>query len=652
MPMDKVLTTCGFCSCGCALYVESRDNRIAALWPSVNHPVSGGRLCFKGWNGTPDLLTAQRLRTPLIRRGENLEPASWEEAISLTVSNLKRISGENGPQTIGVIGSAKTTNEECYSLVKLARSVIGTPNVDGTGRLYDASAVLPLLETVGTAAGQIELNSIANAGSMLIVGANVMEQLPHLGSRIEDAALNGCKVVTADPRVSRLKPHTAIYLQPIPGTDLIWLRALLKTILGQQLFAADTAQMPGFEELRASLADADTAAIKQQCGLEMGQIEEVARTLAENPPVVVMFGLGVMQQPESSQTVRALADVAMLMGGSLIPLRGQNNAQGAWDMGLARDLLPGYALLEEPEARKKWQSAWDFELPDKAGMSTLDMLTACGSNVLRAMLVFGENLAVSAPAAANAADALKKLEFLAVADLYLTETAQMANVVFPACSYLEKDGTFTNIERRVQRVRRVVEPVGQSKSDLEIVADLADALGRKIEREPAKVMAEIAANVPQYANVRYEELDESWAEPWPTNGVDPRLATVSAQAVEKDDEYPFRLIASRINFHQESGTMSARFSMLTREYPETFAEMNEADADRLGVRPGRMIRISSKVGSLTRRLTLSDDVPVGCVHVPHYFGGDSPNALASLECDPTSGAPAFKGCAVKIEAVK
>lgn len=635
--MSDVLTTCGFCSCGCGLYVEMKKGRIAALCPSTNHPVSTGRLCIKGWNGISAVTNPERLTKPLIRKGDSLEPASWDEAIKFTADALKRVSSSTGPQSIGIIGSAKTTNEECYSLVKFARGVIGTPNIDGACRFYDASIVPALLETTGAPASQLDINSIAHAGSILIVGANVMEQLAHIGSRIEDAADNGCRVVAVDPRTSRLAPHTALFLHPNPGTDLLWARALVKTIIDRKLYADHVPEMTGFEELRNSLEDVSLSQMEAACGILGSALTEAAELLAKNPPLVVMFGLGVLQQTGSTQIVKALVDIALLLGGSVMPLRGQNNAQGASDMGLTHDLLPGYQPLSDT----------------KAGMSAVDMIRACGSGDLKALMVFGENVALSAPNITKTLAALDKVEFLAVSDLYLTETAQLADVVFPACSFLEKEGTFTNIERRVQRVRKALDPVGESKSDLEIIAALASALGKEITNDPAKVMAEIEVAVPLYKDITYKKLEESWGVQWPLDGAAAKLAPIAGSEPEKkDEEYSYQLITSRINFHQQTGTMSARSAILAREYPDTFAELSEGDAEKLGIRPGRPVSISSKSGSLTRILLLNNSLPAGCVHVPYFFGNDSPNMLTSYDCDPVSGVPVYKAYAVKIEAVK
>jgi len=651
-------TTCGFCSCGCALYVEPKYGGIGGLCPSTTHPVSTGRLCIKGWNATPSLIRADRLRTPLVRKSGALEPASWEEAFAATAEAVKRITSESGPRAIGVIGSAKTTNEECYSLVKFARGVLGTPNVDGSCRFYDASLVPGLLETTGVPAAQIDINSLADAGSMLIVGANVMEQLAHIGSRIQDAVEKGCKVVAADPRKSRLAPQTALFLHPRPGTDLYWIRALLKTILDRKLYVESAPETAGFEELRASLDDVVMDLLPKLAGVEPNAIVEAATTLAQNPPAVVMFGLGVLQQAESTQIVKALADVAVLLGGSVMPLRGQNNAQGASDMGLAPDYLPGYAPLSDADQRRKWAALWGREIDAEPGLNAVDMV----QGKVKALLIFGENAALSAPNTEATLAALERIEFLAVSDLYLTETARLANVVFPACSFLEKDGTFTNIERRVQRVRKMCDPVGQSKSDLDIIVGLASALGAgaggnadqeaKLSQDPARVMAEIAANVPQYAGVSYEALDEAWGESWPVNGAKPRLAPIGAAAARDDADYPMRLVAARINFHTQTGTMASHSTVLTREYPESVVELNEADAEKLKLRPGSAVKVSSRFGSMTRQVALSDAVPEGCVHVPHFFAGDSANMLASYECDPASGVPVYKGLAVRVEAVK
>lgn len=603
--------------------MEPTKGRIGALCPSANHPVSTGRLCIKGWNATPALVNEQRLRTPLLRRQDRLEPASWEEAIAATVSALR----ETEPSKIGVIGSAKITNEECYQLAKLARDVIGTPNVDSTCRFYDASLIPALLDTTGVPGSQITLDAIAPAGSVLIVGANVMEQLAHIGSRIQDAVENGCKVVAVDPRTSRLAPQATIFLHPKPGTDLAWLRVMAKTIIDRQLYAEGVPEMPGFEELRTSLEDVDAGRLESECGLTAEAVTEAVQVLAANPPLIVMFGLGVMQQAESTRTIKALADIALLLGGKVMPLRGQNNAQGACDMGLLPDMLPGYA----PAPAR--------------GIDAARMLRECET-----LLIFGENVALSAPDTRQTIAALEKTKFMAVADLYLTETAQLADVVFPACSFLEKDGTFTNIERRVQRVRKVLDPPGESLSDLQIIAALAGALGSNLSANPAEVMGEIAANVPAYSRVSYERLDETWGSPWPCEYATPKLAPIAAPESAVASDLPMCLIAARINFHQQTGTMAWRTPVLAREYPNCVAELNEADAAALKLRPGAMITISTPTGSLKRRLAVSDAIPRGCVHVPHFAGADSPNALVAYQPDPISGVPAYKACAVKVEA--
>ncbi|MGQ9455585.1 MAG: molybdopterin oxidoreductase family protein [Armatimonadota bacterium] len=649
--MNNLPTICGLCSCGCAVYVEPKKLGlgIKGLCPSTTHPVSTGRLCIKGWNTTPSLIRSDRLQTPLIRNGDNLQPASWEEAVSTTANAIKKIAEEYGPSAVGVIGSAKTTNEECYSIAKFARAVLGTANVDGACRFYDASLIPALTETIGTPASQVEIGALQNARSVLIVGANVMEQLAHIGSRIQDAVENGCKVVAVDPRKTRLAPQATLFLHPRPGTDLTWIRALLKIVLDKKLYADHIPQMPGFEELRTSLEDVVMGVLPQVCEIEPEAVAQVASILAENRPCVVMFGLGILQQRDSTLLVKALADIALMLGGSIMPLRGQNNAQGSCDMGLLRDYLPGYEPVQNANARTKWETVWGCRIPSEPGLSSVDMV----QGGVKALLVFGENVALSAPNTEQTISALEKLDFLAVSDLYLNETAQLADVVFPACSFLEKDGTFTNIDRRVQRVRKMVDPVGSSKTDLEIIAALASALGEEMTSDSKAVMNEIAANIPIYADVSYEKLDEDWGKPWPIPDSIPRLAPIPATDLPlEDNEYPFHLIASRINFHMQTGTMAARSNVLAREYPECNVEMNRADAEKLKLRPGSVVKISSKTGSIMRRLAVSESVPEGYVHMPHFFGGDSANMLASFDCDPASGVPFYKGIAVKVEAVQ
>ena len=651
--MQQIFTTCGFCSCGCGLYVIRNENQILGVCPSTNHPVSSGKLCIKGWNGVTNLRNSDRLTVPLVRRNGRLLETSWEEAISEVASQIEEIVEKNGQQSVGIIGSAKITNEECYALVKLARGVIGTPNVDSSCRFYDASATHALIDTIGVGASSIsDINSIRDAGAILVVGANVMEQLPHIGSRIEDAATNGCYVIAVDPRTTRLMPHVSTFIQPRPGTDLIWVSALLKTIIDRQLHVSNAVEMPGFEDLRNSLADINVQRSEELCGIESGSISALAEAVAEHSPLLIMFGLGVMQQANSTEIIKGLADIAILLNGSIMPLRGHNNAQGAWDMGLSFEFLPGHAPLSSEPARKVWEAIWNRQLPSEPGLSAVGMLKAAEGGVLKALLIFGENLLLSAPNMEATRKALERVDFLAVADLYLTETAELADVVFPACSFLEKDGTFTNIERRVQPVCKIFEPLGQSKSDLEILSSLAARLGGELSNNPDRIMAEIAMGVPQYRTRPDSWEDLPWGWQWSPgrNGVN--LHAVSVSMAEVSDKYPFRLIASRINFHQQTGTMASKNVILAREYPEPFAELCEADAEAIGAKPGGAIRISSERGSLVRTLVLNDSIPRGCVHVPHYFHGDSPNLLASYECDSISQVPVYKGLQVKVEAVK
>lgn len=651
--MSQVLTTCGLCGCGCGVYVESTGGRLAGLCPSEFHPINAGRLCIKGWNAIPSLLGQDRLITPLVRKGDSLEPASWDEALSLTASTLVRLSSEFGPQAIGVIGSSGITNEECYSLAKFARCVLRTTNLDSVSRLYDLSTVTGLLETVGVPASQADIGSVADANAILVIGCNVMEQFPLVGSRIEDAARKGSCVISVDPRDTRLDAHASMVVHLRPGTDIVWLRALLRTVLDRRLYVQTESQIAGLEELKNSLADVDIADFAAKCGVAQDSIVNVAEALSEHSSPIIMFGLGVLQQAASTELVKALANLAMLLGGRVMPLRGQANSQGAADLGLSADLLPGYGLFTDRMAREYWERVWECELPEKPGMPVPKMLEACRSGELKALLVFGDNLALSAPNTTETLASLDEVEFLLVTDMYLTETAVRADVVLPACSFLEKDGTFTNLERRIQRVRKVAPSIGQSRSDLAIIASLASLLGAKMSDDPARVMGEISALVSMYRGVTYQSLDEGWGVPWATDGQRMRLSALPPNGHSEDDpEYPFRLISSRINYPHRTGTVCTRDHVLSREYADPYAELGESDAERLGIKPGSLVRISSRSGSVVRRLMLSSSLPAGCVHVPHYFGGDSPNALASYDCDPMSGVPAYKACAVKIEAVR
>lgn len=674
--MKRTLTVCPYCGTGCMFYLVSDGGRLVGVEPSVTHPVSRGGLCVKGWNAFAFVHHPDRLTTPLIRRGGELRLASWDEALGLVVDRLREIQGRHGADSIMFASSAKATNEENYLLMKLARGVFGTNNIDHCARLCHSSTVVGLAETFGSGAMTNSIDCVDQAEVILVIGSNTTEQHPLIGSRILKAARSGARLIVADNRRIRLARHADLHLRHRNGSDVALLNGMMQVIITEGLEDREfiASRCENYEALAAAVAHWAPERAAAVTGLDPGDIVAAARLFAGAKTAMIVYSMGITQHSHGVDNVRCCAALAMLTGNlgrpgtGVNPLRGQNNVQGGCDMGALPDVFSGYQKVADPAVREKFARAWGVEgLPDKPGLPLTRAMDAAAEGGLKGMFILGENPILSDPDQGHARRALENLDFLVVQDIFLTETAELAHVVLPAACFAEKEGTFTNTERRVQRVRKAVEPPGEARADWEIICTLAERAGYGGMRypDPSAVMDEIALLTPIYGGIGYGRLDPHGLQ-WPCPDRDHpgtpilhrerftrgqgRFSPVPYRppAELPDDDYPLVLTTGRTYFHWHTGTMTRRTHLLDREERRSFIEINPADAARLGVRERDQVLVTSRRGEVRAQARVTEMVVPGVVFMPFHFAEGAANALTNNVLDPESSIPEFKVCAVQV----
>ena len=675
--MKRTLTVCPYCGTGCAFYLVSDNGRLVGVEPSTTHPVSRGGLCVKGWNAFAFVHHPDRLATPLVRRDGVLRPASWDEALDLVVNRLRAVQERHGADAVMFASSAKATNEENYLLMKLARGVFGTNNIDHCARLCHSSTVTGLAETFGSGAMTNSISCIDQAGVILVIGSNTTEQHPLIGSRILNAVRSGTRLIVADNRRIRLSRHAGLHLRHRNGSDVALLNGIMHVIIAEGMENREfiAARTENYAALAAAVADWTPERTADATGLEAGDIVAAARLFAGTERGMIVYSMGITQHSHGVDNVRCIASLAMLTGNvgrpgtGVNPLRGQNNVQGGCDMGALPDLLTGYQKVSDPLFREKFARAWGVaSLPAGAGLPLTRAMDAASVGTLRAMFIMGENPMLSDPDQGHARRVLENLELLVVQDIFMTETAQLADIVLPAACYAEKEGTFTSTERRVQRVRRAVEPPGEARADWEIICAIAERAGYGGMRYsgPAAIMDEIALLTPIYGGIAYDRLDMhglQWPCPDRSHPGTPILHTERfacnlgrfSPALHRlpaelpDDQYPLVLTTGRTCFHWHTGTMTRRTHLLDREEPRSFIEVHPDDAARLGVRDRDELLVSSRRGEVRTEARVTTMVIPGVVFMPFHFAEGAANALTNNALDPESSIPEFKVCAVRVE---
>lgn len=660
-------------------YLVSDNGRLVGVEPSTTHPASRGALCVKGWNAFAFVHHPDRLTTPLIRRNGTLQPASWDKALALLVERVRRIQEMHGADAVMFASSAKATNEENYLLMKLARAVFGTNNIDHCARLCHSSTVTGLAETFGSGAMTNSISCIDQADVIFVIGSNTTEQHPLIGARILNATRNGARLIVADNRRIRLARHAGLHLRHKNGSDVALLNGIMHVIIAEGLtdnaFIADRTE--NYPALAVSLADWTPDLAAAATGLKAEDIVAAARIFASGERAMIFYSMGITQHSHGVDNVRCIASLAMLTGNvgrpgtGVNPLRGQNNVQGGCDMGALPDLYSGYQKVSDPLTREKFAAAWGVEsLPEVPGLPLTRAMNAATDGLVRGMFIMGENPLLSDPDQSHARKALENLELLVVQDIFLTETAALADIVLPAACFAEKEGTFTNTERRVQRLKKAVEPPGEARADWEIICDIAAIAGYKGMNyaNPTEIMDEIATLTPIYGGIVYSRLDPHGVQ-WPcpdqshpgtpllhterfTRGSGHFTPTRYRPPVElPDEEYPFVLTTGRTYFHWHTGSMTRRTHLLDREEPRSFIELHPDDAARLGVRDCEEIVVSSRRGEVKTMARVTGMVIPGVVFMPFHFAEGAVNALTNNVLDPESSIPEFKVCAVRVERV-
>lgn len=672
--MPKILTTCLYCGCGCNLYLDVKDGHIVGVTPSMSHPTSLGRLCIKGYNIHEFVNDEARLTKPLVRREGKLRETGWDEALDLVAKRLSETKREHGPDAIACLASAKCTNEENYLMQKFARTVVGTNNIDHCARLCHASTVSGLAMAFGSGAMTNSIDEIRDAGVILLTGSNTSEQHPLIASRIITAVNRGAKLIIVDPRRIPLADIAHMHLLQRPGTDVAWINCLMNVIIRKGLQDAEfiSVRTENYEELRKAVKPFSPKKVEGITGISAKQLEEAAVLYAENTSSII-YSMGITQHTTGTDNVLSLANLAMLTGNvgkeatGVNPLRGHQNVQGSCDMGALYNVYPGYQKVDDPGVRKKFEEAWGVELPTAQGLTVVEMMNAAANGDLKALYVMGENPALSDPDTSHVEEALKKLDFLVVQDIFMNETAEYADVVLPAASFAEKDGTFTSTERRVQLVRKSIEPVGQSLPDWQIICELASRMGYRMRYgSPAEIMAEAASLTPIYGGILHSRL-EDWGLCWPCPTIEHpgtrylhrerftrgkgRFHAVKFREPDEltDEKYPFILTTGRILEHFHTGTITRKTSTLEREEPECYVEINPLDAKGLGIRSGSAVRVTSRRGSITPIARVTDAIKEGVVFIPFHYREEAANKLTNPALDPVAKIPEYKVCAVKLE---
>ncbi|MDP2167502.1 MAG: formate dehydrogenase subunit alpha [Thermodesulfovibrionales bacterium] len=670
--MEKFLTVCPYCGCGCGLYLHTEGGRITGVSPSRNHPVNTGSLCVKGWNSYEFIQHPDRLKYPMIRERGALRRATWKEALRKVAGELSRIKDSRGPDAIGVLSSAKCTNEENYLMMKFARAAIGTNNIDHCARLCHSSSVGGLSAAFGSGAMTNSITEIKDARVLFVIGSNTTEQHPMIGMHMLDAVDRGASLIVADPRKIPLAGFARIHLRHRCGTDVALLLSIMNVIVAEGLVDVEFVRRrtENFDAFSSLLEEYRPDTGERITGVKADDIKKAARLYASEKRSMFFYSMGITQHVTGVDNVKACADLVMLAGHiglpmtGLNPLRGQNNVQGACDMGALPDYYSGYQAVKNPASRRKFEKAWRKRLPDRPGLTLMEML----HDGVRAMFVMGENPALSDPDTTHVRERLERLDFLAVQDIFLTETSEYADVVLPAASFAEKDGTFTNTERRVQLIRKAVEPPQEARPDWQIICNLSGLMGAKMHyRGTYEIMEEIALLTPHYGGTLHHRLDEGFGLQWPCPDIShtgtPYLhrkkfarglgsftsVGYMPPAELPDGDFPFLLTTGRISFQYHTGTMTRRTHIIEREEPVCLMEINPEDAKRLGIAERQGVRVKSRRGEITVTAAITERTPEGTVFLPFHYREAAANILTNPALDPAAKIPEFKVCAVAIE---
>jgi formate dehydrogenase alpha subunit len=689
--MREVKTICPYCGVGCGLIVKTESGKLVGLTPDKDHPVSKGTLCPKGATAHEFVQHPDRLRNPLLRKNGKLIEVSWDEAYEHIVRESKRLQSAYGRDSIAVISSTRSTVEENYLAQKFARAVWGTNNVDQCQRICHSATVTGLNMVMGTGAMSNSISEFLEPGPkvLMIVGSNTAGSHPIIWSVwMKPALRNGTKLIVIDPRQTEVVKEAerigvpVLHLMIRPGAEVALFNAMAHHIIANNLhdqkFIAERCE--NFEKFCAAVCTYAPEKLEQITGVPAEKIRQAAELYASAKPASIAYGIGVTEHRNGVDNVLALANLAMITGnmgrksGGLNALRGQNDVQGATDM-VRPETLPGYQKWTDSETVSKFERAWGVKLPVPTGESESFMFLYCShmwdralQGKLKGLYCIGEDVALTEGNTRKVEQALKSLELLIVQDIFMTKTAELAHVVLPAASFAEKDGTFVNSERRVQLVRKAIEPVGRSKPDWVILCELAQRLGYPMQYQSTEeIFEEIRTLVPIYAGMTYRRLEDNNGLQWPCPDENhPGTPTLHVgkfargkghlsaveyrpPAEEPDEEYPFILTTGRSFMQYNAGTMSRRTKAGKAE-PENYVQLSKADAERLGIQERDRVRVATRRGELIVQAKITE-IASGVIWMPMHYSESPTNILTNDAIDPVCGITEVKACAARVERI-
>jgi formate dehydrogenase alpha subunit len=676
IPSREVKTICTYCGVGCNIYLGVRGNKIISSRGDRESIVNKGRLCVKGRFGYEFINHPDRLKVPLIKKDGKFVESTWDEALDLIAKKFAASKKEK----FAAFSSARVTNEENYVVQKFTRAVMGTNNIDHCARLCHAPTVSGLVQTFGSGAMTNSIDEFYNTKTVFSIGSNTTAAHPIIALHIKQAKRNGAKIIVANPKEIDLCRHADLFLQQYPGTDVALLLGIIRVIVDENLvdekFIKERCE--NYEEFIKSLDDFSLEHVEKITGVAKAKIAEAARLYATNTPSSIVYAMGITQHTHGTDNVLAISNLALLTGNigkessGVNPLRGQNNVQGACDMGALPDVYPGYQKVNNPTAQEKYEKAWGVTLDNKLGITHTEIITEIEHGHIKSLYQVGENPIISEADANHVKKALDKLDFFVVQDIFMTETAQYADVILPAASFAEKEGTFTNTERRVQRVRKAIEPIGDSKPDWWITCEIAKRMGAKgFDFSTAEeIFNEANSLVPNFAGITYDRIDKVGLQ-WPCPTLDhpgtkylhkEKFATLSGKAkfvpltykISKelpDSDYPLLLTTDRSLYHYHTSTMTRKVEGLRILDKEELLKINPIDAETYGIKDGEIVKVKSRRGEVRVKARLTDICQKGVVSLTFHFFETPTNELTICEVDPIAKIPETKVCAIKIEKI-
>lgn len=675
---QKIPTTCPHCGTGCQMNLLVKNNRLVGVEP-LDGPANKNLLCVKGKFASYKFVgSGDRLTEPLIKRNGIFEPASWEEALTLVSSKFNEIKAENGPDTLAGFSCSRATNEDNYVFQKMVRAAFGTNNVDNCARVCHSASVHGLAQTLGSGAMTNPIADITEDVDMiLLVGSNPEEAHPVIGAQIRQAIQRGTQVVVVDPRKINLVKDSALHLQVQAGTNVAFANGMMHVILKEGLadrhFIEERTE--GFSDLEKMVADYTPEKVAEICHIHPEDLIQAARMYAKAEKAPIIYCLGVTEHSTGTEGVMSMSNLAMLVGKvgkpgcGVNPLRGQNNVQGACDMGCMPYDFPGYQKVNNPEVIDKFEKAWHVPLNRNTGLTSTKVLPAATAGNVKGLYIFGEDPIVTDPDTGHVRQALESLDFLVVQELFMTETAAYADVVLPGISYAEKDGTFTNTERRVQRVRKAVEPRGQAREDYEIFCEVMTRMGYPCAYESAKeIMEEISAMTPSFGGINYERLEKESLQ-WPCRSLtDPGTPIMHVGSFSRgkglfkaipykqaqelpDEEYPYLMLTGRMLYHYNTRAMTGRTEGINQIANHSYIEINAVDAQALGIQEGDKVEVHSRRGKIETYAAVGNRVFPQEVFMTFHFPDGNVNEITNAVFDDIATIPEYKVCAVAIKPV-